>query len=147
MNDRTLVYSTYYNPVEANIVRAKLEDAGFACFLADENVATLNPLYNQAIGGVKLIVFERDVESINALLTENIELAADSSNMDLPDNAEIVNDLVICTSCGAKDAGYGMATKHKHSWWVIAISFLLGGVYPFKGNKCYHCYNCGFEFE
>lgn len=71
MNDRTVVYSTYYNPMEANIIKAKLEDSGFACFLADENVATLNPLYNQAIGGVKLIVFERDVAAINALLAED----------------------------------------------------------------------------
>jgi hypothetical protein len=44
--------------MEANIVKAKLEDSGFACFLADENVATLNPLYNQAIGGVKLTLKE-----------------------------------------------------------------------------------------
>lgn len=57
MYDNTIVYSTYYNPIEANIIRARLQDAGIDCFLADENVATLNPFYNQAIGGVKLIVF------------------------------------------------------------------------------------------
>jgi len=144
MNDRTVVYSTYYNPIEANIIKARLADSGFSCFLADENVITLNPLYNQAVGGVKLIVFERDVEEINALLAENIELDQQDG---LSEEKQIPEDGLACLECGSNNVSYGMATKHKHSWWVIVVSFLLGGVYPFKGNKCYHCYSCGHEFE
>ncbi|MGV3548125.1 MAG: putative signal transducing protein, partial [Pedobacter sp.] len=39
MSDKIIIYSTFYNPIEANIVKAKLEDAGIPCFLTDENVA------------------------------------------------------------------------------------------------------------
>ena len=70
MEDKIIVYSTYYNPIEANIIKARLEDSDIPCFLTDENMVTSYGLYNQAIGGVKLNVFEKDVERINALLAE-----------------------------------------------------------------------------
>lgn len=145
MNDRTIVYSTYYNPIEANIIKARLEDSGFSCFLADENVSTIQPLYNQAIGGVKLIVFERDVEAINALLAE------DHSNMvyEYADEADETEEEVIavdCTNCGSKNVSYGMATNKKHSVWATILAFLTLTT-PIQANKCYHCYDCGNEFE
>jgi hypothetical protein len=143
MNDKTVVYSTYYNPIEANIIKARLEDSGFSCFLADENVSTIQPLYNQAIGGVKLIVFERDVNQINQLLAED--------NSNLIDEDEKIEgsgeEKNLCEACGSNNIGYGMATKKKFSWWVVLTSVLIGVFLPFKGNKCYHCYNCGHEFK
>ncbi|MBB6236049.1 ribosomal protein L40E [Pedobacter sp. AK013] len=145
MNDRTVVYSTYYNPMEANIIKAKLEDSGFACFLADENVATLNPLYNQAIGGVKLIVFERDVEAINALLIEDNSLNFDPSE-EIIDEEKSGDDKTVCARCGSTNVGYGMATNKKYSIWAIIIAFLTLST-PIKANKCHHCYDCGYEFE
>lgn len=143
MNDRTTVYRTYYNPMEANIIRAKLEDAGFACFLADENVATLNPLYNQAIGGVKLVVFERDVEAIDQLLQEDSDYSLDLETSEFAD-AEATN--VVCERCGSKNVGFGLATKKKHGLFAIILSFLTFTT-PAFGKKCHHCYDCGFEFD
>jgi Putative prokaryotic signal transducing protein len=144
MNDRTVVYSTYYNPMEANIIKAKLEDSGFACFLADENVATLNPLYNQAIGGVKLIVFERDIEAINALLAEDNSLAFESSD-EIIDEEKSEKDKTVCEKCGSANVGYGMATDKKYSIWATILAFLMLTT-PVKANKCHHCYDCGYEF-
>jgi DNA-directed RNA polymerase subunit RPC12/RpoP len=140
MNDKTILYRTFYNPIEANIVKARLDDSGFACFLADENLATLNPLYNQAIGGVRLIVFERDVDAIDTLLAEDILLP------DADVNDEVNAEGVACENCGSTNVSYGMATKQKFSWWVTILSFIFF-TYPFKANKCYHCYNCGEEFN
>lgn len=145
MNDKTVVYSTYYNPMEANIIRAKLEDSGFACFLADENVATIQPLYNQAIGGVKLIVFERDVEAINTLLAEDNSLAFDSS-AEIVSDQESVEEQLVCPKCGSKNVSYGMATEKKHSLWATILAFLTFTT-PIQANKCNHCYDCGYEFE
>ncbi|PWS31775.1 putative signal transducing protein [Pedobacter paludis] len=143
MNDTTIVYSTFYNPIEANIIKSRLEDSGFSCFLADENVSTIQPLYNQAIGGVKLIVFERDVDEINQLLAE------DNSNLvDENDGTnQVTEEKILCEVCGSDNVGYGMATKKKFSWWVILVSVFVGVFLPFKGNKCHHCYNCGHEFK
>jgi len=139
MDDKIIVYRTFYNPIEANIIKTRLEDAEIPCFLTDENVATIQPLYNQAIGGVKLNVFEKDVEEINALLADDLAL-------EVPEmEAEQLEEKIACENCGSTNVSYGIATKNKHSWWVAILSILLM-VYPFKVNKCYHCYKCGHEF-
>jgi DNA-directed RNA polymerase subunit M/transcription elongation factor TFIIS len=140
MEDKIIVYSTYYNPIEANIVKARLEDSDISCFLSDENVATIQPLYNQAIGGVKLNVFEKDVPRIDALLQEEI-------NFEVDNTVEIANDeKVVCKKCGSTNVSYGQATKNRFSLWTTIVSLLLF-VYPFKAKQCYHCYECGHEFE
>lgn len=142
MNDRTIVFNTFYNPIEAQIIKTRLEDGGFSCFLADENTATIYPLYNQAIGGVRLIVFERDQEEITKFLAEDNSLNAEHTDAEISEN----EGQVVCEKCGSSNVGYGMATKKKFSWWVIALSVIVGVFYPFKGKKCYHCYQCGHEF-
>ena len=139
MEDKIIVHSTYYNPIEANIIRSRLEDSGIPCFLTDENVATINPLYNQAIGGVKLNVFERDVDRINTLLAEH-EFGFE------PEVPSTDEDQVVCEVCGSENVSYGQATKKRFSWWVVILSFFFI-TYPFKANKCFHCYNCGHEFK
>lgn len=139
MSDRTTVYASYYNAIEASIIKGRLDDSGFACFLADENISTVNPLYNQAVGGVKLIVFERDVAEIKAFLAEDNSLDAEAEEF-------VREDKVVCSSCGSDNVSYGQATKKRFSLWVTIVSLLLF-TYPFKANKCYHCYNCGHEFD
>ncbi|MNR33707.1 hypothetical protein D3C85_1514000 [compost metagenome] len=117
-----------------------MEDSGIPCFLTDENVATIQPLFNQAIGGVKLNVFEKNVAEIVALLVDDLSL-------EVPEMEQKESeDTVSCEKCGSTNVSYGIATKNKHSWWVAVLSILLM-VYPFKVNKCYHCYKCGHEFK
>jgi len=143
MSDKTIVHSTYYNPMEANIIKSRLEDSGFACFLADENVATLNPLYNQAIGGVKLIVFEKDVMAINELLAVEYPLL---DQQEFSKYTAEETDGVACEKCGSLNVSYGIATQDKHSFWVKVLALILL-VLPFFAKKCYHCYDCGYEFK
>ncbi|MCX2573097.1 putative signal transducing protein [Pedobacter sandarakinus] len=143
MNDKTIVYSTFYDPMQANIIRARLEDSGFACFLADENVATINPLYNQAIGGVKLIVFERDVEAIQSLLSEDIAIDTD---LDGDTDFAAADSGALCPNCNSKNVSYGMATKNKYGIFASIIAFLTLSP-PIVAKKCFHCYDCGHEFK
>ena len=140
MEDKIIVYRTYYNPIEANIVKGRLEDSGVACFLSDENIATIQPLYNQAIGGVKLNVFEKDVTLINDLLAVAYHQVEEQISIDETQHK------VVCEQCNSTNVGLGQATKKRFSWWVTIISLLLL-VYPFKANSCYHCYDCGHEFK
>lgn len=95
MDDKIIVYRTFYNPIEANIVKARLEDAEIPCFLTDENVATIQPLYNQAIGGVKLNVFDKDVERINTLLADDLELEVPEIETERTENK------IVCENCGS----------------------------------------------
>lgn len=74
MEDKIVVYTTFQDPVEANIVMARLKDAGFNCFLTGENTALVYPLFDTSISGVQLHVFENEVEAITELLAEDGEL-------------------------------------------------------------------------
>ncbi|RZL36723.1 MAG: hypothetical protein EOO96_06440 [Pedobacter sp.] len=74
MEDRIIVYKTFENPIEANIILTRLNDAGFNGFLTGENTAGLRPLLDHSISGIQLHVFEKDVPEIEKFLAEDIEL-------------------------------------------------------------------------
>ena len=134
--DRIIVHSTYYNPIEANIIKTRLEASGIPCFLTDEMITAVNPLYNQAVGGVKLNIFERDIEVVNSLLQEEYN----------GNEVEPSESSVICEKCGSSNVSYSQATKNRFSWWVSLIALVFSS-YPVKANKCFHCYDCGHEFQ
>lgn len=71
MEDKIVVYKTFENPMEANIVKARLLEAGFECFLTGENAALVYPVFDTSISGIQLHVFEKDVEAISQFLTED----------------------------------------------------------------------------
>ncbi|RZL36722.1 MAG: DUF2007 domain-containing protein [Pedobacter sp.] len=138
MEDKIVVHSTYYNGIEANIIKGRLEDSDIPCFLTDEHISTIQPLYNQAVGGIKLNIFEKDVERVNLLLADEVITEAFSE--------EEIDAELVCEKCNSNNIGFGQATKKRFSFWVTIVSLLLL-VYPFKAEKCYHCYNCGHEFK
>ena len=70
-DNKIVVYKTFENPMEANIVKSRLLDAGFECFLSGENAALVYPVFNTSISGVQLHVFEKDVHAIEQFLTED----------------------------------------------------------------------------
>jgi hypothetical protein len=74
MEDKIIVYKTYENPIEANIIMTRLKDAGFSCFLSGENTAGLRPLLDSSISGIQLHVFENEVGAIDQLLAEDVDL-------------------------------------------------------------------------
>ncbi len=74
MEDRIIVYKTFENPIEANIIMTRLKAAGFDCFLSGENTAGLRPLLDSSISGIQLHVFENEVAAIDQLLAEDADL-------------------------------------------------------------------------
>ncbi|QBG47295.1 DUF2007 domain-containing protein [Verrucomicrobia bacterium S94] len=53
---------------EADFLRMRLEEAGIECFIPDENLAAIYPLYSGAIGGIRIQVHEKDLERARQLL-------------------------------------------------------------------------------
>ena len=146
--DKIVVFQSYYNPIEASIIKERLMANGIRCFLSDEHSVTVNPLYNQALGGVKLHLFEEDVQSAKSILADEVveinieEIGVADSDEQLPD---VVSVDQACINCGSRHVGYVHSTKRRFSIFTIIISFLLT-VYPFKARKAYHCFDCGCEF-
>lgn len=73
-NGRIITFKSFYDPVLAHIIRGRLEANGVSCFISDENTLTAQPFYNQAIGGIKLNIFEEDLDKCREILAEDDSL-------------------------------------------------------------------------
>jgi hypothetical protein len=65
-----ILVKTFNTPHEAHIFKMNLESYGIECFLRDENLVGLDPMYNIAIGGVKLYIHEEDRDKAIEILKE-----------------------------------------------------------------------------
>ncbi|SDP81593.1 Putative signal transducing protein [Mucilaginibacter sp. OK268] len=132
--DKIITLETYYDVMLAHIMRTKLEDNGIPCFIADESLNALGPLYNQAVGGIKLKVFERDLE-------RSREILATEGDLHEQDHIEIdeeTNNAIICPFCASTNIGPADPGK---------FSVFLSTVFPFYNTKAWHCFNCLQDFE
>ena len=138
--DKIVVYQAFSDPINANIVKGLLDSYEIECFLSDENIVNLNAMYNAAVGGVKLNVFEKDVDRISEILkAENIQ-----PEPGFPTEEEASK--IVCPNCKSANVSFGGSVKRKFGYRDIWISFLLM-IYPFTMRKTYHCFDCGHEFK
>jgi hypothetical protein len=68
--EEIVTFETYYDPMLAQIIRTKLEANGIPCFITDENLGVLYPVYNQGGGGIKIKVFARDLEKCKEIVAD-----------------------------------------------------------------------------
>jgi len=61
---------TFDNAPEAHVFRIKLENSGIDSFLFDEEMITLDPIMNVALGGIKLKVNQIDYDNALSIITE-----------------------------------------------------------------------------
>lgn len=142
--DSIVFLESFYEPMAANLARTRLEAADIPCFLSNENLVSLLPLYSPVTGGVRLYVRQGDAETALALLrTVPVPLATG------PDIASFAADAPDpmtprCPRCGSSDVAHGPATRNTYGLWASLLSVLLR--FPVRGN-CYHCFHCGNEFR
>ena len=65
-----ITLKVFDSPIEAHILRSKLESEDIESFVFDEHSVGINMLYAQAIGGVKLKIRETDSERALSVLEE-----------------------------------------------------------------------------
>src|SRR5471030_909741 len=138
MDDKIVTFETFYDPMLAEIIRARLEANGIQCFIADSLAIGVKPLYNNAMGGIKIKVFETDIEKCREILSESADLELDDEA-----NAEAAT---ICPYCSSSNVRYGAATERKVDWLISLVSFLYI-MYPFYARKSWHCFNCYRDFK
>jgi len=136
--DKIITFESYYDPMLAHIVRTRLEANGIPCFIADENMVGANPIFNQAVGGVKLKIFERDLEKCR-------EILASEGDLHERDHFEIDNEThtyVVCPFCGSTNVGN--ITEDDGNEFMSSFMNLVN---PFYSQKNWHCFNCQQSFE
>jgi len=122
---------SFDNYIDASLMLGRLEEAGIRCWLKDENTATINPILTNAIGGIKIMVAEEDIENAAEILHELKEIKRKS---------------FACPHCGSHNIEY--ITSNRKTTNVL-ISFLtwIFGSYAIGVQQVWHCFDCKEEFE
>lgn len=61
MSSRLITIAVFAVAFQAQLLKGRLEADGIPCFIKDEHTVHVNPMLNNALGGIKLQVMEEDV--------------------------------------------------------------------------------------
>lgn len=131
-----ITLKVFDNAIDAHILKCKLESEDIACFIFDEHLVTMNPLFNLAVGGIKLKINQDDAKRAKSIIRE-IENLPYTNNQD---------EIIRCPKCTSKEL-YSNFKSIKNFKGIMAslFSFLLT-VFPIYFNSVYKCKKCSFEF-
>ena len=86
---------------EVDMIRLHLESAGIVSWLADEGIVGANPLLANAVGGIKVMVDERDAARAARLIQEmRAKADAQGEGGCLSCGAPMGEDDERCAACG-----------------------------------------------
>ena len=123
---------SYRDPIEADVARNHLEDAGIASVVFDDHMITMQWLYSIAIGGAKLKLDAADVVRAKEILGE--DRSADLAG--IPESRNPPSEGEQCPSCGSDDVSPSPVRRN-----LAALSFLLE--FPIvAGRRRWRCHTC-----
>jgi len=126
-----ILLETFDNYIDANLMLGRLEEAGINCWLKDEQTVTLNPILGNAIGGIKLMVAEDDIDRSTEILNALKEIKRKS---------------FACPNCGSHNIEY-ITTNRKPTNVISSILTWMLGNYAIGIKQVWHCFDCHEEFE
>jgi hypothetical protein len=69
--DEVVMIASYQSIIEANLAKELIELNNIPCFLQDENIVQLYPMFTSPFGGIKLYVLRKDEEQVMEILQNN----------------------------------------------------------------------------
>jgi hypothetical protein len=124
----------YRDLSEAIVARGVLESAGIFCFLKDENLVRLEWQISNFIGGIRLQVGARDVESAEAILVESIP-----ETIEFPDQPDFHQPR--CPRCDSTSISY---ERHGRRG-ALAFLYLFSLPIP-RGGASWACQKCNLRW-
>jgi hypothetical protein len=131
-----ITLKTFDNSIDANMLRCQLELEGIQSYLKDENTITINPIYNVALGGIKLQVFEQDYPQAKAYL----------NNLEHTPYTNQNNEIITCSSCQSTNIQAGFASYKDITGIISLFAAFAFMIFPFYNKKVYKCKECDNEF-
>lgn len=125
------ILRTFDNYIEANLMFGRMEAEGIRCWLKDENTVTIDPILSNAIGGIKLLVLEEDMEKA----LELYQLMEQKKR-----------ETFACPYCKSHDIEF-ISSPREPLNWIAAIGTWLLGNYALSAKQTWHCFQCSKEFE
>lgn len=135
MNENFKLVRSFQYSSETQIFSGKLESEGIEVYLRDNHTVDSNPIWSNAVGGVKLFVKTQDFEKANEILSNITPYSLDENNKPLK-----------CSNCGAEEIEMVTSIKDKKTLFAFIFS-LLFVLIPFYSKYRYKCNNCKFEFN
>ncbi|WP_288983995.1 DUF2007 domain-containing protein [uncultured Flavobacterium sp.] len=126
---------TYQYSSEALIYKGRLEAEEIEVYIRDNNTVDTNPMYSNAVGGVKLFVKQDDFYKAKSILEQISKSSLDDDNK-----------LIHCPNCNTADVNLITTIKDKKTFLGFISVFLFGGL-PLFVNYLYQCNSCGYQFE
>lgn len=136
MEDIFELIGSYQYTSEAIIFQGRLESEGIAVFMRDNNTVDANPLYSNAIGGVKLFVNQKDFSKAKEIISQVSKYSVD-------DNSKLLK----CPNCGTEQIKMVTSIKDSKSFFAFVFSTLFLGTLPFYSKHKHRCNACNFEFN
>ena len=134
MEDIFELVGVYKYSSEAIIFKGKLESEGIEVFMKDNYTIEANPLYSNAVGGVKLLVSKKDYTKAMKIISQVSEYSLDDASQ-----------LMKCPNCGAEQIDLVTSIKDLKSLFAFVFSMFLV-LLPFYTKHKYKCEKCKFEF-
>lgn len=127
-----VVFKKFSTPIDANIVKSKLDAYGIPCFLTEENMANLYPGASTLMNfSVRLHLFADDVEQAQQIMADNDMFLHDESVTRCP----------LCTSQKIERD----FPRELSLTWASTLKVMFFGVF-FPHKKVFHCLDCDHEF-
>ncbi|WP_192821614.1 DUF2007 domain-containing protein [Rufibacter sp. LB8] len=135
--DQLVTICRYNTPIDAHMAKNKLESEGIMVFLFDENIVSINPLFSNLMGGIKLKTLASDADKAVSILN----YVTDQPYIGEQETA------VQCPRCGSFKLTYVYESGNKlKSFFGFAIAFLTFTL-PLLSKDQYQCNNCGKKFR
>ncbi|MFC4635152.1 DUF2007 domain-containing protein [Dokdonia ponticola] len=83
MKDNYTVLEVFEFSSEAQVIKSKLEVENIDAVLMDEKTIDSDPLISQAVGGVKLLVYNEDLKKARAIYNEIRQYSKDEEGNDI----------------------------------------------------------------
>ena len=132
--DEIVVFQSFDNTIDANIIKTRLDANDIECFLTDENLSNLYPGVGTHFGSfrVRLHLYARDVEKATSLLAEESELQLDEESINR------------CPACRSLRVERDFSKKVINKIYPGLILALFAVFFPTR--KVYRCLDCETEF-
>jgi hypothetical protein len=135
--DRFVTIATYTGPWEAHLARARLESEDIQALVLDDQIASINWFYSNAVGGVRLQVRESDREkALGILRTE------DQGPVAHDEGESHESPVVTCPYCGGTNI-----RRERFSPGVAFLSFILFGLPFLLNRKRAVCLDCNRKWR
>lgn len=127
-----VIAAVFDNYINAHVTLGRLQEEHINCWLKDENTVSTYPGSTYAVGGIKLMVAEPQIERALALIATD---------------RQQYQQLQSCPQCGSENIDLVSTPRKPGNWLGTITSAVLGVGSAAPVDKVYHCFDCGKEYE